>query len=89
MEKNKPRFLASVYVQDIIAKPLAVTLINLKIHPNYITILAIIFSVLSGVLYLLNHVVLGGLMFFLALILDSTDGRVAGAYRNLVNLGQN
>lgn len=87
MEKNKPRFIASVYVQDIIAKPLAVTLINLKIHPNYITILAIILSVLSGVLYLLNHTVLGGFMFFLALILDSTDGRVARGLQKFSKFG--
>jgi hypothetical protein len=77
MEKKERRFLTSVYFQDIFAIPLARILIKNKIHPNVVTFFSLFFAVVSGLLYLDQIYWLGSLLFTVALILDSTDGRVA------------
>jgi len=77
MEKKERRFLTSVFFQDIFAIPLARILIKNKIHPNIVTLFSLLFAVVSGFLYLEQIYWLGGLSFIIALILDSTDGRVA------------
>lgn len=87
MEKNKRRFFLSIYVQDIVAIPLAKFLIRKKINANYITLLGLFFAILSGISYLQNFYILGSILFFSALILDSTDGRVARGLNSFSKTG--
>jgi phosphatidylglycerophosphate synthase len=77
MEKRLRRFFFSVFVQDFFAIPLAKFLINKRIKANYVTLVGLAFSVFSGILYLTHFYILGAFLFFFALVLDSTDGRVA------------
>ena len=77
MEKNKRRFIFSVYVQDILAIPLAKLFIKLKVSANIVTFMGLIFAVSSGFLYLDQKYMYGAVFFFAALVFDSTDGRVA------------
>ena len=87
MEKNKKRFLLSVYFQDIFAVPLALALISLKVNPNAITMLGLVFSLVSAYFYLQESPVLGSLLFIICLILDSTDGRVARGLNKFSSFG--
>ena len=77
MEKTVRRFLFSVYLQDPFAKPLAKILIKLKIHPNLVTSFGIIVSGFSANSFLQHQYFSASLFLFIALVLDSTDGRVA------------
>jgi phosphatidylglycerophosphate synthase len=77
MEKKKLRFFTSVYVQDIFAIPLAKYLVTKNMNPNVITLFGLLSSILAGIFYYYNNYYFGSGLFFIALILDSTDGRVA------------
>ena len=77
MEKNKRRFITSVYFQDLIAIPLARYLINKRVNANTVTMAGLVSAFISGILHLNQFYLLGALLFIVALILDSTDGRVA------------
>ena len=87
MEKNKRRFLFSVYVQDLVAIPLAKLFIRLNCKANYVTLLGLFFAIFSGIAYLNQSYILGSIFFFGALILDSTDGRVARATNTFSKFG--
>ena len=87
MEKNKRRFFFSVFIQDLIAVPLAKLLIKIKCNPNFVTLLGLFFAISSGVLYLYHEYILGSLLFFGALVLDSTDGRVARGTNSFSSFG--
>lgn len=87
MEKKLRRFFFSVFVQDLFAIPLARLLINMRIKANYVTMVGLISSIASGVLYLTHDYVLGSLLFFIALVLDSTDGRVARGTNTFSDFG--
>ena len=77
MEKNKRRFLFSVFIQDLIAVPLAKFLIQLKFNANLVTLVGLFLAILSGVAYICHAYILGSILLFGALVMDSTDGRVA------------
>lgn len=77
MEKNKKRFLISVYFQDIFAIPLAKFLIRIRVHPNFVTLTGLLSSLASSYFYYKSEPLIGALLFTSCLILDSTDGRVA------------
>lgn len=77
MEKNIRRFFFAVFVQDFFAIPFARLLIRLHVKANYVTLVGLLFAIASGLLYLNQNYIFGSIMFFAALILDSTDGRVA------------
>ena len=87
MEKSKRRFIFSVFVQDLIAKPLAKMLIRLGVAANYVTLLGLILSLSSGFAYLYQYYLIGSLLFFSALVLDSTDGRVARGTNTFSDFG--
>jgi phosphatidylglycerophosphate synthase len=87
MEKNIRRFFFSVFVQDFFAIPLARFFIRLKVKANYVTLLGLLSSIASGVLYIEQSYILGSLFFFAALILDSTDGRVARGTNTFSDFG--
>ena len=87
MEKNKRRFLFSVFVQDIVAIPLAKLFIRLKISANIVTSLGLLFALSSGFLYLDKKYAMGALLFFAALVFDSTDGRVARGTNTFSDFG--
>tara|TARA_B100000427_G_scaffold147118_1_gene122300 strand:- start:8516 stop:9163 length:648 start_codon:yes stop_codon:yes gene_type:complete len=87
MEKNKRRFLFSVYVQDLVAIPLAKLFIRLSCKANYVTLLGLFLAIFSGIAYLNQSYILGSIFFFGALILDSTDGRVARATNTFSKFG--
>lgn len=87
MEKNKRRFIFSVFVQDLIAKPLASILIRFGVVANYVTLLGLILALSSGFAYLYQSYLVGSLLFFAALVLDSTDGRVARGTNTFSDFG--
>ena len=87
MEKSKRRFIFSVFVQDLIAKPLAKIMIRLKISANFVTLLGLAFAIFSGLAYLYKFYLTGSLLFFLALVMDSTDGRVARGTNTFSDFG--
>lgn len=87
MEKNKRRFLFSVFVQDLIAVPLAKFLIRLKFKANFVTLVGLFLAIFSGLAYLFHEYFLGSLLFFGALVLDSTDGRVARGTNSFSSFG--
>lgn len=87
MEKNKKRFFASVFVQDIFAIPLAKFLISMKVNPNLITLFGLFVAVSSCYFFLNSSPLVGSLLFFLSLILDSTDGRVARGLNRFSEFG--
>lgn len=87
MEKSKRRFIFSVFVQDIIAKPLAKILIRLGVAANYVTLLGLVLALSSGFAYLYQSYLIGSLLFFTALVLDSTDGRVARGTNTFSDFG--
>jgi phosphatidylglycerophosphate synthase len=87
VEKNIRRFFFSVFVQDVFAIPLARLLIRLRVKPNFVTLLGLLFSIASGVLYLDQSYIFGSILFFVALVLDSTDGRVARGTNTFSNFG--
>jgi len=77
MEKSKKRFFISVFVQDIFAKPLARTLISINCNPNLITGFGLLMSFIACYFFINDLPIIGSGLFFISLILDSTDGRVA------------
>ena len=77
----------SVYVQDIFAVPLAKSLIAKKINPNHVTGVVILASLVSGLAFLKGFAILGSSLFFISLVLDSTDGRVARAQNRFSKFG--
>lgn len=87
MEKNKRRFIFSVFVQDLIAIPLAKFLIRIRVTANTVTVVGVIFALSSGVAFLFQSYFLGSLLFFAALVLDSTDGRVARGTNTFSDFG--
>jgi len=87
MEKNIRRFMFSVFVQDVIAIPLAKLFVKAKVSANVVTFLGLVFALCSGYLYLEQSYVLGSLLFFGALVFDSTDGRVARATNTFSDFG--
>jgi len=87
MEKKQRRFITSVYFQDLFAIPLARFLIKHKTHPNLVTFFSFLFAIASGVLYLYQNYWLGSFLFIVALILDSTDGRVARGTNTFSDFG--
>ena len=87
MEKNKRRFLFSVFIQDLIAVPLAKFLIQLKFNANLVTLVGLFLAILSGVAYICHAYILGSILFFGALVMDSTDGRVARGTNSFSSFG--
>lgn len=87
MEKNIRRFIFSVFVQDVIAVPLAKLFVKINVSANTVTFLGLLFALGSGYLYLEQSYVLGSLLFFGALVCDSTDGRVARATNTFSRFG--
>ena len=87
MEKNIRRFIFSVFVQDFFAIPLARLLIRLNVKANYVTLVGLLFAIASGLLYLNQNYIFGSILFFAALILDSTDGRVARGTNTFSEIG--
>ncbi|GAK85666.1 hypothetical protein JCM19238_3256 [Vibrio ponticus] len=87
MEKNIRRFFFSVFVQDLFAIPLARLFIRLNVAANYVTALGLISALASGFLYVGKFYFFGSLFFFIALILDSTDGRVARGTNTFSDFG--
>ena len=87
MEKNVRRYIFSVFVQDYFAVPLARLFIKLRVKPNYVTLLGLLFSIASGLLYLNHSYIPGAVLFFGALVLDSTDGRVARVTNTFSDFG--
>lgn len=87
MEKNIRRFFFSVFVQDIFAIPLARLLIRLRAKANYVTLIGLLFSIASGILYVQQNYIFGSILFFAALVLDSTDGRVARGTNTFSDFG--
>jgi phosphatidylglycerophosphate synthase len=87
MEKNKRRFITSVYFQDLIAIPLATLLIKKQVNANTVTMAGLISACISGILYLNQLYVIGAFLFIVALILDSTDGRVARGTNTFSDFG--
>ncbi|MBA6365567.1 CDP-alcohol phosphatidyltransferase family protein, partial [Colwellia sp. BRX8-8] len=87
MEKNIRRFFFSVFVQDFFAIPLARLFIRFRVKANYVTLLGLLASIASGILYIDQSYILGAILFFFALILDSTDGRVARGTNTFSDFG--
>ena len=87
MEKNIRRFFFSVFVQDFFAIPLARLFIKLKIKANYVTLLGLFSAIASGILYIEQSYISGAIFFAIALILDSTDGRVARGTNTFSDFG--
>jgi phosphatidylglycerophosphate synthase len=87
MEKNVRRYFFSVFVQDIFAIPLAKLFIKLNIKANYVTLIGLISSIASGLLYINHSYIIGSFLFFVALVMDSTDGRVARGTNTFSDFG--
>lgn len=87
MNKKIRRFFFSVYVQDFFAVPLAKFCINQGVSANFVTLTGLVLSIVSGVCYLFNEFYFGSFLFFVALILDSTDGRVARGTNSFSKFG--
>tara|TARA_B100000900_G_C20598400_1_gene724408 strand:- start:2652 stop:3305 length:654 start_codon:yes stop_codon:yes gene_type:complete len=87
MEKNKRRFITSVYIQDLFAIPLAKFCIQIGISANLVTLLGLFLSIYSGYLFFYSNFVLGSIFFGIALIIDSTDGRVARGTNSFSKFG--
>lgn len=87
MEKNVRRYFFSVFVQDLFAIPLAKLFIKLKLKANYVTLIGLFSSIASGLLYLNHSYILGSFLFFVALVMDSTDGRVARGTNTFSDFG--
>lgn len=87
MEKTKRRFFLSVFVQDRFAIPLAKLCIRAGVHPNVVTALGLAAALLSAYSFYVGRLRLGALMYFAAMVLDSTDGRVARGLGKSSRLG--
>ena len=87
-KNNTVRFITSVYFQDLFAKPLANFLIKLNVHPNLITLFGLLLSIFSALSFFYNNSFYGVVFFIIALILDSTDGRVARGLGKFSDLGK-
>lgn len=77
MEKTKKRFFLSVFVQDLLAVPLAKVCIRARVHPNFVTAAGLLSALFCAFAFLNGKMYLGALLYFAAMVLDSTDGRVA------------
>ena len=77
--RNTRGFIAQK-INKRISIPISSLLANTRIHPNYLTIINMITGILSAVFLLFNeylYIVLGGLLFQTASVLDGVDGEVA------------
>lgn len=87
MEKRVRRFFLSVFVQDLFAIPFARFFIRNRVSPNLVTLIGLGCAIASGILYILKIYEVGSILFFCALIFDSTDGRVARGLDRFSELG--
>jgi len=87
MEKKQRRFISSKFIQDPFAIPLARIFIAAGISANVVTCAGIVAAGVSGFLYLDGNYVMGAIVFFVALVLDSVDGRVARATNTFSSFG--
>ena len=63
-------------------------LVWLKIKPNWLTTMGVIFSVIAGVLFAYGHFLLGGLVVFLAGFCDMFDGVLARHFDETTQFGR-
>ena len=87
MEKKQRRFMSSKFIQDPFAVPLARIFIAAGISANMVTCAGIFAAGMSGFCYLNGSYNTGAVAFFVALVLDSTDGRVARATNTFSSFG--
>ncbi len=68
----------NVLFLKIITIPLTYLIVNFtKITPNIISVLSLIFGILSAYFYFSGNVLLGGIIYFISYIFDAIDGKVA------------
>ena len=76
--------VADIYLfyplSDILLDPLH----NLGLKPNHITIMSILFSIVSFFYYFYNYLLSALIFYFLAYLMDCIDGRMARKYNRAV-----
>jgi len=75
--KSEPWTL--VYIGRVFAIPLAraIAKLPIKIHPNILTIITVPFSLIAGISFFKNMLILGAVFYFISYIIDCTDGTLA------------
>ena len=68
---------AEVILVDPITLPIAYLLANLKVHPLLITLLAFIFRIGGGILFITNGLAIGAIFSIIGFYLDGIDGKIA------------
>ncbi|MBT6068530.1 CDP-alcohol phosphatidyltransferase family protein [Candidatus Peregrinibacteria bacterium] len=59
----------------------------LRFSPNFVSFLSLVFYVIMGYLFLNSFFVWGGICFFLGILMDCTDGKLARMTNNTSRLG--
>jgi phosphatidylglycerophosphate synthase len=71
--------LVALYWHNLISIPIVRLMqkLKLKVHPNVITIITILFGLLAGYFFLMNELVYGAIFFTLNMVSDTIDGKWA------------
>jgi len=91
--EGEPTFSKDVFIINIFDRHLTTALARfcvwLGISANALTIFTIFVTFLGGYLFATNQLILGAIVFYFRLALDSTDGKIARLTRSVSKLGKN
>lgn len=85
--KDVDAFVTVVLI-DPIAIPLAKTLARLRVSPNAITTASLLFAILSGYALVNAQYLAAAISYYLSILLDCVDGKVARATGRTSNFGR-
>jgi len=94
-ERADERFIGELFLVTLLfAFPLAIPIIRLmqrlelKIHPNHITLTSFLFSLVAAYFFFNSQLVLGACMFYAYFLLDTVDGKWARLTGKTSGLGE-
>lgn len=98
MSKSKPyikktyskREEWAVKLVRLFGDPLAKGIANLpvKIHPNVVTIISLLFSITAAFFFFNNQLIYGAIFFFISYVFDTADGALARLTNTQTKLGE-
>jgi len=91
--KGEPNFSKDVFIINIFDRHLTTALarfcIWVGISANTVTFFTFIVTFVTGFLFATGHLILGAVLFYFRLALDSTDGKIARLTRTTSKFGKN
>lgn len=87
---NKKREEWAVKIGRIFGTPLAkgIACLPIKIHPNIITLLSLLFAIIAAFFFFNNQLIYGAIFFFISYVLDCADGTLARLTNTQSKFGQ-